>query len=170
MEVRQLDDPGLERTQRAAVARRPPSAAGSAGRRRRRGGSSGRGWSLGLTRMVGDIDAAEDLAQDASLAALPACGPRDGVPPNPGAWLTLTAKHLRDRSAPPRRHLPPQALGPGRRSPMIQDAEQPLPASLTPTITIEDDLLRIVVIFIILRPPAQSLTLRSVEDLLTTVE
>ena len=45
-----------------------------------------------LTRMVGEIDAAEDLAQDALLAALEQW-PRDGVPPNPGAWLMLTAKH-----------------------------------------------------------------------------
>jgi predicted RNA polymerase sigma factor len=42
--------------------------------------------------MFGDIDAAEDLAQDALLAALEQW-PRDGVPPNPGAWLMLTAKH-----------------------------------------------------------------------------
>jgi hypothetical protein len=41
--------------------------------------------------MCGDIDAAEDLAQDALLAALEQW-PRDGVPPNPGAWLMLTAK------------------------------------------------------------------------------
>src|SRR5947209_17548275 len=46
----------------------------------------------GLTRMFGDIDAAEDVAQDALLAALEQW-PRDGVPPNPGAWLMLTAKH-----------------------------------------------------------------------------
>lgn len=46
----------------------------------------------GLTRLVGDIDTAEDLAQDAHLAALQQW-PRDGVPPNPGAWLMLTARH-----------------------------------------------------------------------------
>jgi predicted RNA polymerase sigma factor len=46
----------------------------------------------GLTRLVGDIDAAEDLAQDALVAALQQW-PREGVPPNPGAWLMLTAKH-----------------------------------------------------------------------------
>ncbi|WP_039797769.1 RNA polymerase sigma factor [Nocardia araoensis] len=46
----------------------------------------------GLTRVVGDIGAAEELAQDALVAALEQW-PRDGVPPNPGGWLMLTAKH-----------------------------------------------------------------------------
>ncbi|WP_433579917.1 RNA polymerase sigma factor [Nocardia brasiliensis] len=46
----------------------------------------------GLTRVVGDIDVAEELAQDALVAAL-VQWPRDGVPPNPGGWLMLTAKH-----------------------------------------------------------------------------
>jgi len=45
-----------------------------------------------LTRMIGDIDLAEDLAQDALVAALDQW-PREGVPPRPGAWLTKTAKH-----------------------------------------------------------------------------
>ncbi len=45
----------------------------------------------GLTRLVGDIDTAEDLAQDALLAALHQW-PRDGVPPKPGAWLMVTAR------------------------------------------------------------------------------
>jgi RNA polymerase sigma factor (sigma-70 family) len=44
-----------------------------------------------LTRMVGDLGLAEDLAQDALLAALQRW-PTDGVPRNPGAWLTATAK------------------------------------------------------------------------------
>nr|WP_248700490.1 sigma-70 family RNA polymerase sigma factor [Microbacterium azadirachtae] len=44
-----------------------------------------------LTRLVGDITLAEDLAQDAHLAALEQW-PRDGIPHNPGAWLTVTAK------------------------------------------------------------------------------
>ncbi len=62
----------------------------------------------GLTRIVGDIGAAEDLAQDALLAALEQW-PRDGVPRNPGAWLTGTAKHrafdlLRRRAMAERTH------------------------------------------------------------------
>ena len=46
----------------------------------------------GLARLVGDVGLAEDLAQDALLIALEQW-PRDGVPPNPGAWLMSTAKH-----------------------------------------------------------------------------
>ena len=44
-----------------------------------------------LTRMVGDVGQAEDLAQDALVAALEAW-PKSGVPDNPGAWLMQTAK------------------------------------------------------------------------------
>ncbi len=46
----------------------------------------------GLMRMVRDLDLAEELAQDALVAALERW-PRDGVPDNPGAWLMATAKH-----------------------------------------------------------------------------
>jgi RNA polymerase sigma factor (sigma-70 family) len=46
----------------------------------------------GLTRLVGgDLGLAEDLAQDALVAALEQW-PADGVPRNPGAWLTTVAK------------------------------------------------------------------------------
>ncbi|HJQ52929.1 MAG TPA: RNA polymerase sigma factor [Gemmatimonadaceae bacterium] len=46
----------------------------------------------GLTRIVRDVGLAEDLAQDALLAALEKW-PDTGVPDNPGAWLMATAKH-----------------------------------------------------------------------------
>ncbi|HZW96455.1 MAG TPA: RNA polymerase sigma factor [Candidatus Eremiobacteraceae bacterium] len=45
-----------------------------------------------LTRIVRDIGVAEDLAQDALVAALEQW-PESGVPDNPGAWLMATAKH-----------------------------------------------------------------------------
>ena len=45
----------------------------------------------GLTRMVHDVGLAEDLAQDALVAALEQW-PQSGVPDNPGAWLTAIAK------------------------------------------------------------------------------
>jgi RNA polymerase sigma factor (sigma-70 family) len=45
----------------------------------------------GLLRMTRDLQLAEDLAQDALVAALEAW-PRDGVPANPGAWLMTVAK------------------------------------------------------------------------------
>jgi len=46
----------------------------------------------GLTRIVRDVGLAEDLAQDALVAALEQW-PESGVPKNPGAWLMGTAKH-----------------------------------------------------------------------------
>jgi RNA polymerase sigma-70 factor (ECF subfamily) len=46
----------------------------------------------GLTRLVRDIGLAEELAQDALVAALEQW-PAAGVPSNPGAWLMATAKH-----------------------------------------------------------------------------
>ena len=46
----------------------------------------------GLTRIVRDVGVAEDLAQDALVAALEQW-PASGVPQNPGAWLMATAKH-----------------------------------------------------------------------------
>jgi RNA polymerase sigma factor (sigma-70 family) len=46
----------------------------------------------GVARIVGDIGLAEDLAQDALVAALERW-PETGVPDNPGAWLMATAKH-----------------------------------------------------------------------------
>jgi RNA polymerase sigma factor (sigma-70 family) len=45
----------------------------------------------GLTRFVRDVGLAEDLAQDALVAALDQW-PTSGVPDNPGAWLMQTAK------------------------------------------------------------------------------
>ncbi len=46
----------------------------------------------GLARTVRDVGLAEDLAQEAMVAALEQW-PRDGVPDKPGAWLMATAKH-----------------------------------------------------------------------------
>ena len=45
-----------------------------------------------VARMVRDVGLAEDLAQDAVVVALERW-PSTGIPPNPGAWLTATAKH-----------------------------------------------------------------------------
>jgi RNA polymerase sigma factor (sigma-70 family) len=46
----------------------------------------------GLTRIVRDVGLAEEVAQDALVAALEQW-PEAGVPDNPGAWLMATAKH-----------------------------------------------------------------------------
>ncbi len=45
-----------------------------------------------LTRLTGDIGVAEDLAQDAFVAALEKW-PAAGIPDRPGAWLMAAAKH-----------------------------------------------------------------------------
>src|SRR5579859_7128464 len=46
----------------------------------------------GLTRIVRDVGIAEELAQDALVAALEKW-PESGIPEKPGAWLFATAKH-----------------------------------------------------------------------------
>jgi RNA polymerase sigma factor (sigma-70 family) len=46
----------------------------------------------GLTRVVRDVGVAEELANDALVAALEQW-PNDGIPDKPGAWLMATAKH-----------------------------------------------------------------------------
>ncbi|MBP2160775.1 MULTISPECIES: RNA polymerase sigma factor [Asticcacaulis] len=46
----------------------------------------------GLARRVRDVGLAEDLAQDALIAALEQW-PAKGIPPNPGAWLAMTARN-----------------------------------------------------------------------------
>lgn len=62
----------------------------------------------GVARMVRDVGLAEELAQDALVAALEHW-PQDGVPRNPGAWLMATAKNraldwLRRRTLQERKH------------------------------------------------------------------
>ena len=62
----------------------------------------------GLARLVRDVGLAEELAQDALVAALEQW-PQSGVPDNPGAWLMAAAKHraidqLRRRKLLDRKH------------------------------------------------------------------
>jgi RNA polymerase sigma-70 factor (ECF subfamily) len=45
-----------------------------------------------LSRRLGDFDLAEEAVQDAIVTALRSWR-RDGVPPNPGGWLTVAARH-----------------------------------------------------------------------------
>jgi len=61
-----------------------------------------------VARMVRDVGVAEELAQDTLVAALEHW-PRDGIPDNPGAWLTAAAKNraldwLRHRQLVARKH------------------------------------------------------------------
>jgi RNA polymerase sigma factor (sigma-70 family) len=113
----------------------------------------------------GDLALAEDLAQDAVVAALEQW-PRDGVPPNPGAWLTATARH--------------RAIDLMRRSRTYQDKLAALARELDtsePPIeideaTIDDDVLALVFACchpVLTRESRVALTLRLVGGL-TTVE
>ena len=66
----------------------------------------------GLARIVRDVGLAEELAQDALVAALEQW-PESGVPGNPGAWLMATAKHRAHRPDAARR---PDACAKERRA------------------------------------------------------
>jgi RNA polymerase sigma factor (sigma-70 family) len=112
----------------------------------------------------GDLVLAEDLAQDAVVAALEQW-PRDGVPPNPGAWLTATARH--------------RAIDLMRRHRTYQDKLAALAGELDATAppieiddaTIDDDVLALVFACChpVLAPEARvALTLRLVGGLTTT--
>src|SRR5262245_59179097 len=62
----------------------------------------------GIARIVRDVGLAEDLAQDALVAALEQW-PQSGIPENPAAWLMAAAKHraidrLRHREMQTRKH------------------------------------------------------------------
>jgi RNA polymerase sigma factor (sigma-70 family) len=121
-----------------------------------------------LARLVGDVGQAEDLAQDALVAALERW-PTAGVPDNPGAWLMATARHravdlLRRRSMLDRKH---QILG----HELADQQEQGVPAlEAALDDPVGDDLLRL--IFIACHPILSTdarvaLTLRLVGGLTT---
>jgi RNA polymerase sigma factor (sigma-70 family) len=120
-----------------------------------------------LTRITRDVGLAEDLAQEALVAALEQW-PQSGVPDKPGAWLMATAKHraldhFRRNSLLERKH---EELG--RHFEIL---EQTVPDFDTPLDdTIGDDLLRLVFISChpILSPDARTaLTLRLLGGLTT---
>ena len=95
-----------------------------------------------LTRLTGDVGLAEDLAQDALVAALEQW-PESGVPNNPGAWLMAAAKRrgidqLRRRTLLDRKH---EQLGHELESQQEQ-AVTALDESLDDNVG--DDLLRLV--------------------------
>src|ERR1700745_810542 len=97
----------------------------------------------GLTRVVRDVGLAQELAQDALVAALEQW-PQTGVPDNPGAWLMATAKHraidqLRRKILLERKH---EELG---REVAVREMEVPDLVSAIDD-NIGDDLLRLVFI------------------------
>jgi RNA polymerase sigma factor (sigma-70 family) len=122
----------------------------------------------GLTRIVRDVGVAEELAQDALVAALEQW-PDSGIPDNPGAWLMSTAKHRaidhwRRNKLLERKH---EELG--RELEMQQERSVPdLNAAIDDTVG--DDLLRLVFISChpVLAPEARvALTLRLLGGLTT---
>jgi RNA polymerase sigma factor (sigma-70 family) len=121
----------------------------------------------GLTRLTRDLDLAEDLAQEALVAALEQW-PQSGVPDNPAAWLTATAKRraidlFRRNAVAERKH---EELA--RELEALEQTAPDLDSTLDNTIS--DDLLRLV--FIACHPilPTESraaLTLRVLGGLTT---
>src|SRR6476660_2721168 len=93
----------------------------------------------GLTRIVRDVAVAEDLAQDALVAALEQW-PESGIPDKPGAWLMATAKRrgidaLRRRVALERKRWLMQ-----RELEILQQLDQPELAAQVEDV--QDDVLR----------------------------
>jgi RNA polymerase sigma-70 factor (ECF subfamily) len=87
-----------------------------------------------LARRYGDLDIAEEMAAEAFAAAVERW-PADGVPPNPGAWLTVTA----DRKALDRIRREAKRGRKHQEALMLSDATEPEPLGV-----IDDDRLRLV--------------------------
>src|SRR6516225_9148869 len=96
----------------------------------------------GLARVVRDVGLAEELAQDAFVAALRQW-PESGVPDNPGAWLMAAARHRAIDHVRRDRRLRRKQEEIGRAAGARQGAAAPdLDAALDDDIG--DDLLRLV--------------------------
>jgi RNA polymerase sigma-70 factor (ECF subfamily) len=98
----------------------------------------------GLTRIVLDVGLAEELAQDALVAALEQW-PESGIPDNPGAWLMAAAKHRAIDLWRRNKRLEPKHEELGRE---LQAQQETAVADLHAAIEDEvgDDLLRLVFI------------------------
>ncbi|KIF70696.1 RNA polymerase subunit sigma-24 [Streptomyces sp. AcH 505] len=90
-----------------------------------------------VTRVVRDVGIAEEIAQDALVAALEQW-PRTGVPDRPGAWLTATARH-RAIDLVRRKETYARKLAEVGRT--LEDAPPAEPADVD---DIDDDLLRLI--------------------------
>jgi RNA polymerase sigma factor (sigma-70 family) len=120
-----------------------------------------------LTRMVRDVGLAEELAQDALVAALETW-PEDGVPENPGAWLMTTAKRRALNVIDRRKMLDRKHEQLGHEQPSAHEIAEQLETVLDDDVG--DDLLRLV--FISCHPVLSSearaaLTLRMLGGLTT---
>ena len=87
-----------------------------------------------LTRRFGDLDIAEEAAAEAFAAAVERW-PADGIPPNPGAWLTTTA----NRKAIDRLRRENKREDKHREAQMVYDDDPPEPVG-----AIDDDRLRLI--------------------------
>lgn len=87
-----------------------------------------------LVRTTGSFELAEDAVQDAVVRALQTW-PRDGIPPQPRAWLTLTAR---------RRALDVLRREAGRDHKELEAMSMVVPADPPPDSVVRDDLLRLV--------------------------
>ncbi|MFJ2400470.1 RNA polymerase sigma factor [Streptomyces xanthochromogenes] len=94
----------------------------------------------GVARIVRDVGIAEELAQDALVAALEQW-PASGVPDNPGAWLMATAKH-RAIDLVRRKETYARKLAEVGRA--LEDTPPPDPAESDDPDRIDDDLLRLI--------------------------
>lgn len=94
----------------------------------------------GVTRIVRDVGIAEELAQDALVAALEQW-PESGVPERPGAWLTATAKH-RAIDLVRRKETYARKLAEVGRT--LEDVQPPGPDDIAGADDIDDDLLRLI--------------------------
>ncbi len=95
----------------------------------------------GLTRIVRDVGVAEDLAQDAFVAALEQW-PASGVPAKPGAWLMAVAKRRGVDALRRRVTLERKRELIGRELEMLEQLDQPdLAAAIE---DVEDDVLRLI--------------------------
>lgn len=121
----------------------------------------------GLTRQFGELAMAEDLAQDALVAALEQW-PRDGIPQNPGGWLMVTARRrgidtLRRQIALERRH---ELVA--REQEVLQRLEPDDPTALIDQV--QDDVLRLMFMTchpLLARDARVALTLRLLGGLTT---
>ncbi|MYS54799.1 sigma-70 family RNA polymerase sigma factor [Streptomyces sp. SID6013] len=93
----------------------------------------------GVARLVRDVGIAEELTQDALVAALEQW-PRDGVPDNPGAWLMATARRRAVDLIRRRETYARKLAEIGRELP----ASAPPPEEPADPEDIDDDLLRLV--------------------------